>query len=108
MRIIRSWVKTGREVMEQEQDKLAPAPIPVLEIPEARPRKPSAKIPALWKCGHPVDLNWVLEGFRYCPYCGSKYPKNRINLIARWIAYQRWHISYHRYAITTKDMIKEQ
>jgi hypothetical protein len=60
-KVLFHWARTGREVMEQSQ---APAPIPVLEIPEERPRKPSAKIPLLWKCGHPVDLNWVLEGFR--------------------------------------------
>ena len=88
------------------QEDMTPAPIPVLEIPEERPRKPSAKIPSIWKCGHEVDLDWVLDGFRYCPYCGSKYPKNRINLIARWISYQRWHMSYHRIAITTSDMMK--
>lgn len=83
------------------------APIETLEIPEERPRKPSAKIHRTWKCGHRVSLTWVLDGFKYCPYCGSKYPKNTLNLIARWIAYQRWHISYHKFSITTDDMMRD-
>ena len=71
------------------------AAIPVLEIPEERPRKPSAKISRLWKCGHEVNIAWVLEGYRYCPYCGGKYPKNRINLLARWVSSLR--NNYRRY-----------
>ena len=47
------------------------APIPILEIPEIRPRKPSAKVSKIWKCGHAVDIDWVIDGFRYCPYCGQ-------------------------------------
>ena len=89
--------------MELSQDV---APIPILEIPEERPRKPSAKISKLWKCGHEVNLDWVLSGFRYCPYCGGKYPKNRLNLIARWISYQRWYVSYHKITISDEDMMK--
>lgn len=83
------------------------APIETLEIPEQRPRKPSAKIQRTWKCGHDVDLVWVLDGFRFCPYCGLKYPKNRLNLIARWVSYQRWHINYHKFPITIDDMMRE-
>jgi hypothetical protein len=89
--------------MELSQDV---APIPILEIPEERPRKPSAKISKVWKCGHEVNLDWVLSGFRYCPYCGGKYPKNRLNLIARWISYQRWYVSYHKITISDEDMMK--
>jgi len=89
--------------------RLSPqAPIPTLEIPEIRPRKPSAKISKIWKCGHDVSIDWVIDGFRYCPYCGSKYPKNKINLIARWIAYQKWHIAYHRFAVPPSELMKDE
>jgi len=86
--------------------ELKESPIPVFHIPEARPRKPSAKIPTLWKCWHDVDLDWVVSGYRYCPYCGSKYPKSRLNLIGRWLAYAKWHQGYHRVGINTEDMMK--
>ena len=85
---------------------LRQSPIPLFEMPEPRPRKPSAKIPTLWKCGHDVDLDWVVAGYRYCPYCGSKYPKSRLNLIGRWLSYATWYQSYHRSGYRKEDMMK--
>lgn len=82
--------------------------IPILEIPTPRPRKPSAKISKKWKCEHDVNLDWVIKGFRYCPYCGSKYPKNKLNLIARWLSYAKWHSGYHKYSISHADMMKDE
>lgn len=75
-------------------------------IPDPRPRKPSAKIPRTWKCGCDVDLDWVLDGFQYCPYCGMKYPKNKLNLIGRWMSYATWHTTYRKISLSREDMMR--
>jgi hypothetical protein len=74
-------------------------------VPDPRPRKPSAKIPHTWKCGHEVNLDWVLDGYLYCPLCGSKYPKSKLNLIGRWLSYSKWHQTFRRTSVPHHAMM---
>ena len=77
-------------------------------IPDPRPRKPSAKIPLLWKCGHMIELPKVVAGYRYCPFCGSKYQKNKLNLIARWLSYSKWASSYRKESVSSNEMMEKK